>query len=277
MGIIEAVNLVHSYEYEGSQNRSLDGISLNIREGELVAVLGKNGCGKTTFVKHINALLEVQGGELTVAGLDARSAVNIWQIRKECGMVFQDPNNQFVSSVVEEDIAFGLENYDTPVGEIPERVARALSIVGMAGSEKKSPHMLSGGQKQRIAIAGVLAIDPDIIVFDEATAMLDPEGRQEVLATIRRLHDEEHKTIIMISHYVEEAVFADRVVLFRNGKLLAEGAPREILTDPELMHSTGLTPPLAVRVYYDLKAAGVTLPTCPLTNEELVEALCPLQ
>ena len=277
MGIIEAVNLVHSYEYEGSQNRSLDGISLNIHEGELVAVLGKNGCGKTTFVKHINALLEVQGGELTVAGLDARSAVNIWQIRKECGMVFQDPNNQFVSSVVEEDIAFGLENYDTPVGEIPEKVARALSIVGMAGSEKKSPHMLSGGQKQRIAIAGVLAIDPDIIVFDEATAMLDPEGRREVLATIRRLHDEEHKTIIMISHYVEEAVFADRVVLFRNGKLLAEGAPREILTEPELMHSTGLTPPLAVRVYYDLKAAGVTLSTCPLTNEELVEALCPLQ
>jgi energy-coupling factor transport system ATP-binding protein len=276
MGIIEAVNLVHSYEYEGSQNRSLDGISLNIHEGELVAVLGKNGCGKTTFVKHINALLEVQGGELTVAGLDARSAVNIWQIRKECGMVFQDPNNQFVSSVVEEDIAFGLENYDTPVGEIPEKVARALSIVGMAGSEKKSPHMLSGGQKQRIAIAGVLAIDPDIIVFDEATAMLDPEGRREVLATIRRLHDEEHKTIIMISHYVEEAVFADRVVLFRNGKLLAEGAPREILTEPELMHSTGLTPPLAVRVYYDLKAAGVTLSTCPLTNEELVEALCPL-
>jgi energy-coupling factor transport system ATP-binding protein len=191
-------------------------------------------------------------------------------------MVFQDPNNQFVSSVVEEDIAFGLENYDTLADEIPEKVARALAIVGMAGSEKKSPHMLSGGQKQRIAIAGVLAIDPDIIIFDEATAMLDPEGRQEVLATIRRLHDEEHKTIIMISHYVEAAVFADRVVLFRNGKLLAEGAPREILTDPELMHSAGLTPPLAVRVYYDLKAAGVTLSTCPLTNEELVEALCPL-
>lgn len=277
MGIIEAVNLVHSYEYEGSQNRSLDGISITVQDGELVAILGRNGCGKTTFVKHINVLLEVQDGELTVAGLDARNAVNIWQIRKACGMVFQDPNNQFVSSVVEEDIAFGLENYDTPASEIPAKVSRALSIVGMDGFEKKSPHMMSGGQKQRIAIAGVLAINPDIIVFDEATAMLDPEGRQEVLATIRKLHDEEHKTIIMISHYVEEAVFADRVVLLRNGKLLSEGTPRDILTDPELLGSTGLTPPLAVQIYYDLKAAGVTLAACPLTNEELVEALCLLQ
>ena len=276
MGIIEAVELVHSYEYEDSQNRSLDGISLNIHAGELVAVLGRNGCGKTTFVKHINALLEVQGGELTVAGMDARSAVNIWKIRKDCGMVFQDPNNQFVSSVVEEDIAFGLENYDTPVDEIPEKVARALAIVGMSGSEKKSPHMLSGGQKQRIAIAGVLAIEPDIIIFDEATAMLDPEGRQEVLSTIRKLHDEEHKTIIMITHYVEEAVIADRIVLFRDGKVLADGTPRKVLTDTKLLGSTGLTPPLAVSAYYDLKAAGVTLPTCPLTNEELVEALCQL-
>jgi energy-coupling factor transport system ATP-binding protein len=277
MGIIEAVNLVHSYGYEGSQNRSLDGISITVQDGELVAILGRNGCGKTTFVKHINVLLEVQDGELTVAGLDARNAVNIWQIRKACGMVFQDPNNQFVSSVVEEDIAFGLENYDTPASEIPAKVSRALSIVGMDGFEKKSPHMMSGGQKQRIAIAGVLAINPDIIVFDEATAMLDPEGRQEVLATIRKLHDEEHKTIIMISHYVEEAVFADRVVLLRNGKLLSEGTPRDILTDPELLGSTGLTPPLAVQIYYDLKAAGVTLAACPLTNEELVEALCLLQ
>jgi energy-coupling factor transport system ATP-binding protein len=276
MGIIEAVDLVHSYEYEGSQNRSLDGASLQVQAGELVAILGRNGCGKTTFVKHLNALLEVQGGELIVAGLDARSEVNIWLIRRDCGMVFQDPNNQFVSSVVEEDIAFGLENYDTPAGEISARVAHALAVVGMAGFEKKSPHMLSGGQKQRIAIAGVLAIDPDILIFDEATAMLDPEGRQEVLATIRKLHDEEHKTIIMISHYVEEAVLADRVVLFKDGKVLAEGTPREVLTDPELLGSTGLTPPLAVRAYYDLKDAGVTLPICPLTNEELVEALCPL-
>lgn len=276
MGIISAIDLVYSYEYEGSQNRSINGISLEVREGELVAILGENGCGKTTFAKHFNALFEVQGGDLTVAGLDARNAVNIWKIRKACGMVFQDPNNQFVSSVVEEDIAFGPENYGTPAGEIPEKVSRALAIVGMEGYEKKSPHMLSGGQKQRIAIAGVLAIEPDIIIFDEATAMLDPEGRQEVLATIRKLHDEEHKTIIMISHYIEEAVFADRVVLLRDGKLLAEGVPQEILTDPALLEKTGLKPPLAVRTYYDLQAAGIDLPTCPLTNEELVEAMCQL-
>ena len=276
MGIIEALNLVHSYEYEGSKTRSIDGIKLNIHQGELIAILGQNGCGKTTFVKHINALLPVQSGKLTVAGLDARNAVNIWKIRKACGMVFQDPNNQFVSSVVEEDIAFGLENYDTPAEEIPAKVKRALAVVGMEGYEKKSPHMLSGGQKQRIAIAGVLAIDPDIIVFDEATAMLDPEGRQEVLSTIRKLHTVEHKTIIMISHLIEEAVFADRVVLLHGGRLLAEGTPQEILSDPEILLTTGLMPPLAVKAYYDLKAAGVVLPICPLTNEDLVEALCQL-
>jgi energy-coupling factor transport system ATP-binding protein len=276
MSIIEASNLIFSYDYEGSPNRSIDDISLSIQQGELVAILGRNGCGKTTFVKHINALLQIQSGELTVAALDARNSANIWKIRKECGMVFQDPNNQFVSSVIEEDIAFGLENYGTPADEIPAEVKRALSIVGMDGYEKNSPHMLSGGQKQRIAIAGVLAIDPDIIIFDEATAMLDPKGRQEVLLTVKRLHAEEHKTIIMISHYIEEAVFADRVVLLHDGRLLAEGPPQDILTDPALLQRAGLTPPLAVRAYYDLKAAGVILPTCPLTNEKLVKALCQL-
>ncbi len=277
MSIIEAVNLVHSYEYEGSKVRSIDGISLKISDGELIAILGQNGCGKTTLVKHLNVLLDVQGGELTVAGLNARHAANIWRIRKNCGMVFQDPNNQFVSSVVEEDIAFGLENYNTPSGEIPAKVKAALEIVGMAGFEKRSPQMLSGGQKQRIAIAGILAVEPDIIIFDEATAMLDPEGREEVISTIRKLHDEENKTIIMISHYVEEVVFVDRVVLLQDGRLLAEGAPREILTDPDLMDTAGLIPPQAVNAYYDLKAAGVALPTPPLTNQELVEALCQLQ
>jgi energy-coupling factor transport system ATP-binding protein len=276
MGMIEAVNLVHSYDYEGSQNRSIDGITLNIVEGEWIALLGHNGCGKTTFVKHINALLRVQGGELMIAGLDARNPANTWQIRKECGMVFQDPNNQFVSTVVAEDIAFGLENFDTPASEIPAHVKRALALVGMAGFEKKSTHMLSGGQKQRIAIAGVLAIDPDIIVFDEATAMLDPKGRQEVLSTIQRLNHNEHKTIIMITHVVEEAVHADRVVLFNHGQLLGEGTPHEVLSDLDLLRRAGLRPPLATRAYYDLKAAGVTLPICPITNQELIEALCQL-
>ncbi len=277
MGIVEALDLTYSYDYEGSPNRSIDDISLSIQKGELIAILGRNGSGKTTLVKHLNALLQIQNGELTVASLDARQSANIWKIRKACGMVFQDPNNQFVSSVIEEDIAFGLENYGTPANDIPTEVKKALSIVGMDGYEKKSPHRLSGGQKQRIAIAGVLAIDPDIIIFDEATAMLDPRGRQEVLSTIQRLHTEEEKTIIMISHYIEEAVFADRVVLLHNGQLLAEGPPQDILTNPTLLQSAGLAPPLAVRAYFDLKAAGVPLPTCPLTNEELVKALCQLR
>lgn len=276
MGIINASDLIFSYEYEGSQNRAIDGITVNVRKGEWVAILGRNGCGKTTFAKLINVLLKVQGGELTVAGLDARAEANVWKIRKNCGMVFQDPNNQFVSSIVEEDIAFGLENYDTPVDEISARVSDALAVVGMAGFEKRSPQMLSGGQKQRVAIAGVLAVEPDILIFDEATAMLDPEGREEVLSTIRKLHDEEQKTILMITHYIEEAVSADRVVLLQAGKLLAEGTPREILTDTVLLDRAELTPPQAVRTYYDLKEAGVNLSMVPLTSAELVEALCQL-
>ena len=275
MAIIEATDLVHSYEYEGSHNRSIDGITLHIEQGEWLVILGKNGSGKTTFAKHINALLPVQGGELSVAGLDARDPANIWEIRRHCGMVFQDPNNLFVSSVIEEDIAFWLENYDTPEGEIPARVERALAIVGMDGFEKKSPHMLSGGQKQRIAIAGVLAIDPQIILFDEATSMLDPEGRQEVLSTIHKLHAEEGKTIVMITHLVEEATLADRVAVFSQGRLIGAGSPREVLSELDLLHNAGLTPPLPVKAYYDLQKEGVTLPCCPLTHHELVEVLCP--
>ena len=274
MNVIGAEKLSHSYDYEGSLNRSLENITLDVPQGQWLALLGHNGCGKTTLVKHINALLQVQSGELTIAGLDAKNQANIWRIRKASGMVFQDPNNQFVSSVVEEDIAFGLENYDTPVSEIPAQIKRVLSIVGMSGFEKKSTHMLSGGQKQRIAIAGVLAVNPDVIVFDEATAMLDPEGRQEVLSTIQKLNHQEKKTIIMITHYIEEAVLADRIILLNHGKVLGDGTPREILSNLELMHIAGLQPPLPVSAYHDLQAAGVKLPFCPITNQELVEALC---
>ncbi len=271
--MIEAKKLTYSYDFEGSEKRSLDGISLTVKRGELVAVLGHNGCGKTTLARHLNALLPVQGGELTVAGNDARDENRVWQIRKSCGMVFQNPDNQFVSSFVEEDIAFAPRNFGTAEEEIPARVKAALAEVDMAGYERRSPQLLSGGQKQRIAIAGVLAADPDIMVLDEVTAMLDPQGRREVLDTVRRLH-ESGKTIVMISHYIEEAVFADRVVLVHDGQKLAEGTPREMLTDLELMRRTGLTPPLTVQVYYDLLDAGVKLNICPLTLEELVDEVC---
>ena len=273
MDAVCAEKLVHSYAFAGSKRRSLDGVSFTIKQGGLVALLGHNGCGKTTLARHLNALLPVQSGELTVAGLDARGSANLWKIRRACGMVFQNPDNQFVSSLVEEDIAFGLRNFGTPEKDIPEKVRRALESVGMGGYEKRSPQLLSGGQKQRIAIAGVLALDPDILIFDEATSMLDPEGRREVLETINRLHRQGH-TILMISHYIEEAVYSDRVLLIHDGRILAQGKPREILTDPEQLRQAGLTPPMPVRAYHDLKAAGIVLARCPLTVEELVEELC---
>lgn len=273
MDAVCAEKLIHSYAFAGSKRRSLDGVSLTVKRGELVALLGRNGCGKTTLARHLNALIPVQSGELTVAGLDAKGSANLWKIRRACGMVFQNPDNQFVSSLVEEDIAFGLRNFGTPEKDIPEKVRRALESVGMGGFEKRSPQLLSGGQKQRIAVAGVLALEPDILIFDEATAMLDPEGRREVLDTIDRLHRQGH-TILMISHYIEEAVFSDRVLLIHDGRILAQGKPREMLTDPELLRQAGLTPPMPVRAYYDLKAAGIVLSRCPLTVEELVEELC---
>ncbi len=271
--MIRGENLVFSYEYPGSKKRSLDGASIRVLPGQFVAVLGHNGCGKSTLVKHFNALLELQSGTLTVAGINAAFETEVWKLRRKVGMVFQNPDNQFVSSLVEEDVAFGLENYGVPRAEIPARVALALETVGMRGFEKRSPHTLSGGQKQRVALAGVLAMDPDILVFDEATAMLDPEGRREVLATVSDLHSK-GKTVVLITHYVEEAVFADKVYLMHDGKMLACGTPRQMLTDLDLLAQTGLTPPAAVRLYHDLRREGIELPSCPLTNDELTEALC---
>lgn len=276
MAAIEAENIRYSYQFAENSITALNGLSMTIEEGEFVAILGGNGSGKSTLAKHFNVLLPLQKGKLTIAGLDAENKSRLWQIRRKCGMIFQNPDNQFVSSMVEEDIAFGLENYETPLVKIPEKVKQALRLVGMEGSEKKSTHMLSGGQKQKIALAGVLAINPDIIIFDEATAMLDPEGRLEVLAVIRQLHKDLHKTIIMISHYIEEAVFSDRIYVMNDGAVLGCGTPREVLTDRELLERAGLKPPTAVQVYYDLKYEGIELGGCPLTNEELVDKLCQL-
>jgi len=274
--MIEARDLTYSYRFEGSKYKTLDGFDLTVKPGELVVILGHNGSGKTTFARHCNALLPMQGGSLQVAGMDAKQEENLWQIRKTCGMVFQNPDNQFVSSVVEEDLAFGLRNFGFPEEEIGQRVSDALKAVGMEGYEKRSPHLLSGGQKQRIAIAGVLAVEPQILVLDEVTAMLDPQGRREVLATVQELH-RQGKTIVMISHYIEEAVPADRVVMVHDGAVVDEGPPAEILTDMDVLRRVGMLPPVTVQMYYDLKAAGIKLDLCPLTVEELVEELCRLQ
>lgn len=275
MSFIKAENLIHSYSFAGSKHRSLDDASLSVEKGEFVAVLGNNGCGKTTLARHLNVLLPLQSGELTVAGINAADENNIWAIRSRCGMVFQNPDNQFVSTLIEEDLAFAPRNFGVTEEEIPERIKNALSAVGMSGYEKHSPHMLSGGQKQRIAIAGVLTAESDIMVFDEVTSMLDSQGREDVTATIKRLHSKGH-TIIMITHYIDEAVFADRVVLMKNGRITADGNPYNILTDKELMSSAGLDLPMAVKMYYDLADRGIKLKKCPLTAEDLVGELCRL-
>lgn len=270
--MIHADNLTFSYDYAGAPSHALDEVSLSVKPGELVAILGHNGCGKSTLAKHLNALLPLQSGTLTVSGMDAADSENQSELRRKVGMVFQNPDNQFVSTIIEEDVAFGLRNYDTPEEMIEAKVKEALHLVGMDGYEQRAPHSLSGGQKQRIALAGVLAMDPEILVFDEATSMLDPAGSREVLAVIKELH-QRGKTIVMITHDIEEALGADRVVLMRDGKVLANGAPREILTDMNLLKQTRLKPPMTVQLYYELKAHGIELDSCPLSNAELTEAL----
>ncbi len=272
---ITAVNLSHTYESQ--KTPSLDRVSFSIAAGEFIAIVGHNSSGKSTLARHLNGLLPLQSGELTVCSINAKLEANVWKLRRACGMVFQNPDNQFVSSIVSEDIAFGLENYQVPQDQIPKRVDEALQMVGMAGMQQRATHMLSGGQKQRIALAGVLALSPDVIIFDEATSMLDPQGREEVLQIIHRLHTQQRKTILLITHYMEEAACADRVFLMDHGRLLLCGTPREVFTQPKLLKSAGLEPPLCVQLYLDLARAGVTLPQCPLSNEDLVEALCQLQ
>ena len=275
--MVEVKNLSFSYEHEVNPNLALDNITLNIDRGDFVAILGANGSGKSTLARHINALLPVQKGKLQVAGFDATLEANKWIIRQHCGMVFQNPENQFVSSLIEEDIAFGLENYQYPQSEIPQRVVRALETVGLQGFEKRNPAMLSGGQKQRVAIAGVLAVDPEILILDEATSMLDAEGRQDVLGIVQKLHQQQHKTIIMITHIVDEAVFADRICLMDKGKIVRVGSPREIFSQVDLLSQVQLTPPFSTELYFKLAAGGLTLPEIPLNHAELVRQLCQLK
>lgn len=271
MKIIEGRKI--SYRYGSAQRRAIQDVDIKVNEGELIAVLGHNGCGKSTLIKHINALLIPQSGELTVAGITVGGKTDIWQLRRKAGMVFQNPDNQFVSSVVEDDVAFGPENYLVDRDEIPGIVSHSLARVDMQGYEKRAPHMLLGGQKQRVAIAGVLALDPDILMFDEATSMLDPEGRREVLKIIKELHEESKKTILMVTHYVEESIMADRIILMKEGKVIANGIPEEILTDEELLSQSDLLPPSACRIYYMLRKSGIDLGRCPLTEEELTELI----
>lgn len=278
--MIKGSRLGFSYFWDGESIPVFEQANIELKEGEWTAILGCNGCGKSTLVRLMNGLLQLQDGNLSVNGINAGNHANKWELCKICGMVFQNPDNQFVSSVLEEDIAFGLENAQVPEREVTSKVKAALELVGLEGYEKRSPSSLSGGQKQRAALAGVLALNPEILIFDEATSMLDPKGRREVLAEMKKLRDC-GKTVVMITHDVEEAVLADQVILMGcpNGQknpntVLAQGSVREILTDSRLLIQVGIVPPMAVRMYEDLKLAGIELNRCPLTKEELAEALC---
>ena len=278
--MIKGSRLGFSYFWDGESIPVFEQANIELKEGEWTAILGCNGCGKSTLVRLMNGLLPLQDGNLSVNGINAGNPANKWELCRTCGMVFQNPDNQFVSSVLEEDIAFGLENAQVPEREVTSKVKAALELVGLEGYEKRSPSSLSGGQKQRAALAGVLALNPEILIFDEATSMLDPKGRREVLAEMKKLRDC-GKTVVMITHDVEEAVLADQVILMGrpNGQkdsntVLAQGSVREILTDSRLLIQAGIVPPMAVRMYEDLKQAGIELNRCPLTKEELAEALC---
>ena len=248
------------YRYPDSDHDSLCGIDLAIEEGSFVAVLGHNGSGKSTLAKHMNAILLPTEGKVLVDGLDTADEEKLLQVRRTVGMVFQNPDNQIVANVVEEDVAFAPENLGVPPAEIRERVDSALKAVGMYDHRQHAPHLLSGGQKQRVAIAGVLAMQPRIIVLDEPTAMLDPIGRQEVISTVTRLCREKGMTVVLITHHMEECIGADRLIVMSRGRIAADGTPGEVFSQVELMEKEGLAVPETTRLCYDLNKAGFSLP-----------------
>ena len=251
----------------------LHGLNLSIKAGSFVAVLGHNGCGKSTLAKHFNAILLPAGGSVTVYGMDTKDEELLLAIRQAVGMVFQNPDNQIVSNVVEEDVAFAPENLGVPSDEIQRRVDAALKTVGMYEYRAHAPQLLSGGQKQRVAIAGVLAMKPKCIVLDEPTAMLDPQGRREVIETVERLNREEGMTVVLITHHMDEATHAGRVVAMNDGKIVADGTPAEVFSQVELLRSVGLSVPETTELLYALRADGFDLPLDALSIDQCAQAL----
>lgn len=275
MNIIKANNINHSYIFAQREIKSLKNISFKIEKSEFISIVGMNGCGKSTLVKHLNALIPLQNGELTIASLDCKNNKNIYKIRQKCGMVFQNPDNQFVSTIVKEDIEFSLKNYDIKYND--KTIDDVLTLVGLKGFEKRDILTLSGGQKQRLALAGILCVKPDIIILDEATSMLSPNSRKEVLDIILKLHNETDITFIMITQYAEETVNADRIIVMNEGKIIGSGVPEEIYSNEGLIEKSQISLPYCVKIYNDLKKAGIFLDECPLNNERLVELLCRLK
>lgn len=273
--MIKAEHVSYTYDEEETEEKNIvvDDVSLSIQEGEFLAILGHNGSGKSTFAKMLNAVLLPAGGTVYVDQMDTKDESLLYEIRRKVGMVFQNPDNQLVATIVEEDVAFGPENLGLPSEEIRKRVDEALRIVDMTAYQEHAPHMLSGGQKQRIAIAGIFAMKPNYIIFDESTAMLDPTGRKEVMNTIRKLNKEFGITIVLITHYMEEAAMADRVVVLKNGKMILEGTPRQVFENVEQMKALKLGVPQPTELAYELNKLGVEIRQDVLTAEEFMAAL----
>lgn len=274
MSLIRFEN-VH-YTYPDDDTETLCGIDLEIEEGSFVAVLGHNGSGKSTLAKHMNAILIPDEGSVSVNGMDTRNEEQLIEIRRNVGMVFQNPDNQIVANVVEDDVAFAPENLGAAPEEIRRRVDEALRQVGMYELRSHAPHLLSGGQKQRVAIAGVIAMQPRIIVLDEPTAMLDPQGRQEVLSAVTRLCREKGMTVVLITHHMDECIGADRLIVMSNGGICADGTPKEVFSKAELMEAEGLDVPETVRILYELRQEGMELPNDLLSVDECADALAKL-
>ena len=280
MGIIKAAKLVHEYirrDEDGKVEeirRAVDGVDLDVERGEFIAILGHNGSGKSTLAKHINAILAPTEGTMWVGGMDTKEEKDIWNIRQTAGMVFQNPDNQIIGSVVEEDVGFGPENLGVPSLELWDRVQESLQAVEMLEYRHHSPNRLSGGQKQRVAIAGVVAMHPKCIVLDEPTAMLDPNGRKEVIRTVRALNEVEEVTVILITHYMEEVVWADKVIVMDDGKIVMQGTPREIFSRVDELKKYSLDVPQVTLLAHELKEKGVPLSDGILTIDELVDELC---
>ena len=279
MRILNRKNLIHKYmTYDDSEKnqeiRAIDDVSFSVEKGEFIAILGRNGSGKSSLAKHINGLLLPTEGAVYVKGMDTRNQEEILQIRQSAGIVFQNPDNQIVGAVVDEDVAFGPENMGRPTEDIWRRVTKALEDVGMTAYKEASPNRLSGGQKQRIAIAGIMAMEPECIILDEPTAMLDPQGRQHVLSLVKELNQEKNITILMVTHHMEEVLLADRVIVMQEGKIAADGTPKEIFSQVEKLKKIGLEVPPAAELAYELRKEGIPLKDQIITKEELVEELC---
>lgn len=273
--MISIKNLSFKYDYEDENAiQILKDINLEIKEGEFVALLGHNGSGKSTLAKLINGLLLPGQGDVLVDGMNTKNEEEIWDIRRTAGMVFQNPDNQLVATIVEDEVAFGPENMGVEPSEIRRRVDTALEDVGMADYKKNAPHLLSGGQKQRVAIAGILAMSPKYIILDEPTAMLDPSGRREVMDTLIKLNKEEGKTIILITHYMEEAAISDRVVVMEDGKMVLSGTPKEVFSQVDKIKGLGLDVPQVTELAYELKKDGLEISTEVLNIEEMVKEIC---